>query len=143
MLELILIPILIALITQVVKLAIDGIPKNLDWQHIINGYGGMPSSHTAYVASLATLVALVDGVGSTTFAISLVLMVVVIRDAIGFRREIGKNALLTNTIAEEVFDAKAEPLNEQIGHSIAEAAVGFVVGIVLAYVLHFGWLALL
>jgi len=143
MLELIIIPIIITAVTQMMKLAIDGIPKNFTWQHLINNYGGMPSSHTAYVTSLTTLVALRDGLDSTAFAIAVVVMIVVIRDAIGFRREIGRNALLTNTIAEKVFSEKADLLNEQVGHSVAEAAVGFVLGIVLAVILHAGWMSLL
>lgn len=139
MFELIIIPIIITAVTQMMKLAIDGIPKNFTWQHLINNYGGMPSSHTAYVTSLATLVALRDGLDSTLFAISVVVMVVVIRDAIGFRREIGRNAMTTNAIATQVFGEKADLLNEQVGHSVAEATVGFVLGVVLAIILHAGW----
>jgi acid phosphatase family membrane protein YuiD len=136
MLELVLIPIAVAVITQALKLIIDGIPNNFTWQSLLNNYGGMPSSHTAYVTALTTAVWLREGLDSTAFAISLVLMIVVIRDAIGFRQEIGKNALLTNTLSQQIFGNKAEVLTEQIGHTRAEVFVGLIVGFLLTVILH-------
>jgi acid phosphatase family membrane protein YuiD len=136
MLELVLIPVAVAVITQALKLIIDGIPNNFTWQSLLNNYGGMPSSHTAYVTALTTAVWLREGLDSTAFAISLVLMVVVIRDAIGFRQEIGKNALLTNTLSQQIFGNKAESLTEQIGHTRAEVFVGLIVGFLLTVILH-------
>lgn len=136
MLELVLIPVAVAVITQALKLIIDGIPNNFTWQSLLNNYGGMPSSHTAYVTALTTAVWLREGLDSTAFAISLVLMIVVIRDAIGFRQEIGKNALLTNTLSQQIFGNKAEALTEQIGHTRAEVLVGFIVGFLLTSILH-------
>lgn len=132
MYSLIIIPILVALITQLIKLIIDGIPNNLDWQHLFSDYGGMPSSHTALVASLATMAALEEGLASAAFAISLVLMVIVVRDAVGFRREIGKNAVLTNLLAQEIFPENPEILvTERIGHKTPEVIVGFIAGVAL------------
>lgn len=143
MLELILIPILVAVITQILKLTIDGIPNNLNWQHLVNDYGGMPSSHTAFVTSLATVVGLSQGFNSATFAISVVLMIVVMRDAVGFRREIGRNAIFTNMLAKIIYkDApnqtknKIDFLNERVGHSLLEVIVGFIVGVCLSVILY-------
>lgn len=143
MLELILIPIVVALTTQIVKLTIDGIPNNLNWQHLISDYGGMPSSHTAYVVSLATVIGLSQGFNSAAFAISFVLMLIVIRDAIGFRREIGRNAVFTNMLAKIIYkDAsssikkKLEFLNERVGHSLLEVIVGFIFGTCLSIILY-------
>lgn len=140
MFELIWIPIVAALVAQVLKLITDGIPNNFNWSHIIGDYGGMPSSHTAFVTALATVIAFSSGLNSAAFAISLVLMVVVLRDAVGFRREIGRNASLTNTIAKKTF--KTLPpginyLNEQMGHSFSQVFAGFVLGIVLASFLYY------
>jgi len=143
MLELIFIPIIVALTTQIIKLTIDGIPNNLNWQHLINDYGGMPSSHTAYVVSLATVVGLSQGFNSAAFAISFVLMLIVIRDAIGFRREIGRNAVFTNMLAKIIYkDAspsikkKLDFLNERVCHSLLEVIVGFICGATLSTILY-------
>lgn len=143
MFELVLIPLAVAVLTQVLKLIIDGIPNNLNWQQLTSSYGGMPSAHTAFVASLATVIGLNQGFDSPAFAISFVLMIIVMRDAMGFRREIGRNAIFTNTLAKKIYQSantqtkrKIEFLNEQIGHSIREVAVGWVVGVGLSIVLY-------
>ena len=139
MIELILIPLAIGAVTQVIKLSIDGIPNNLNWQHLLTDYGGMPSSHTAFVASLVTAVGIHEGINSAAFAVALVFMLVVIRDAIGLRREIGKNAILTNTIAKEVFKNKKEQpilLRERVGHTMPEVIAGLLVGFSLTAVLY-------
>ncbi|MFA6593868.1 MAG: divergent PAP2 family protein [Candidatus Buchananbacteria bacterium] len=134
---LIIIPILAVLIAQVVKLSIDGINHNLNWRHMFSDYGGMPSSHMAFVAALATVIALREGVASAAFAVSFVLVIVVLRDAVGFRREIGKNAVLTNTLTKEIFPENPEVLvRERIGHTLPEAAVGIIFGVVLALILY-------
>ena len=141
MYSLIVIPILVGFLTQIIKLTIDGIPNNLNWQHIYKDYGGMPSSHTAFVASLATVIFLREGLDSAAFAVALVLSLVVIRDAVGCRREIGHNAVLTNNLAKEVFPENPEILvHERIGHNISEVIAGLMVGIGLSVL--FYWLLL-
>lgn len=142
MLLLVIIPLLVALVTQIIKLVIDGIPYNLDWQHLLSDYGGMPSSHSALAASLATIVGLTQGINSAAFAVSFILLVFVVRDAVGFRREIGYNAVLTNTIAKEIFPENPEILvRERIGHSYLEAAAGLVLGSALTFL--FYWIILI
>jgi len=133
MVELIIIPILVGIITQVIKLSIDGIPNNLNWQHLFSDYGGMPSSHTAFVTALVTSLGLKGGLNSPAFAVAVVLLLVVIKDAMGFRREIGRNAAATNVITKEVFKSKRGVglLNERIGHTPLEVLAGLVTGVVL------------
>lgn len=141
MYSLIIIPVLAGFITQILKLAFDGIPKNLDWKHIFFSYGGMPSSHTAFVSALATVVALREGLDSPAFAVALILMVLIIRDAAGLRVEMGRNAALTNQLAKEVYkgkNIKFIPLREQVGHSTLQVAAGFIIGVGLAAL--FYWL---
>ena len=62
------------------------------------GSGGMPSSHSSLVTALATCSGMVDGPGSTQFAIATVLAVVVMYDATGVRRQAGFHAMAINTI---------------------------------------------
>lgn len=135
-LEFIIVPIVVAVFVQALKLAIDGVPHNLNFQHIVNDYGGMPSSHASFVASLATLVAIRTGINSVEFAISFALAAVVIRDAVGFRREIGKNAALTNAIGKAVFKTKKfNTLREQMGHTWTQISAGALLGIGLTFII--------
>ncbi len=137
MYSLIIIPILVAIVTQIIKLITDRVPNNLNWQHLFNDYGGMPSSHTALVSSLALMAGLIYGFDSGYFAIAFIFMLVVIRDAVGFRREIGKNAILTNMIAQEIWPENPEVLlQERIGHTRNEVIVGLIVGVILTIIFY-------
>jgi len=94
------------------------------------GSGGMPSSHSALVCSLSTVVALNEGIGSSNFAISVVLAAVVMYDAAGVRRAAGKQAKVLNQILESNGDINIqEKLIELLGHTPKEVFVGAIVGI--------------
>ncbi len=97
------------------------------------GSGGMPSSHSALVCSLATVIAMRDGINSSMFAISLMFAAVVMYDAAGIRRAAGKQARVLNQIIENEGDINIqEKLIELLGHTPKEVFVGAVVGIVLS-----------
>lgn len=131
--QLFLIPILAALIAQGLKLALDGIRGNFDFKHLISEYGGMPSSHTAFVISLTTMMALKEGIASSAFAISLIMALIVIRDAIGFRRTLGRQSKTLNHIVRELSEEKKREhlpkLPEEIGHNPLEVLVGGLLGL--------------
>ncbi|MDO8581696.1 MAG: divergent PAP2 family protein [bacterium] len=131
--QLFIIPIIAALIAQGLKLALDGIKGNFDFMHLISEYGGMPSSHTAFVISLATMIALKEGMASSAFAISLIMALIVIRDAIGFRRTLGKQSKTLNYIVRELSEEKKREhlpkLPEEIGHNPLEVFVGGLLGL--------------
>ena len=71
--------------------------KKLDWHRFL-GSGGMPSSHTASVISVTILLGSNNGFDSALFAIALVFSVVVMYDAMGVRRETGKQGKVINEI---------------------------------------------
>lgn len=101
------------------------------------GSGGMPSSHSALVCSLATVVALTEGVASNNFAISVVLAAVVMYDAAGVRRAAGKQARVLNQIIENEGDINvSEKLIELLGHTPKEVFVGAIVGVLLSILLY-------
>jgi len=138
MYELILVPLIAGLGAQMLKLLTDGIPNNFTLEHLVRDYGGMPSSHTAFVAALATMVGLREGFDSAVFAVALLVFIVVVRDAVGFRREIGRNATLTNTIGKAVLkNKKINWLPERIGHTVPQVFVGFLFGSGIAVILFF------
>ena len=79
---------------QLFKLIYDlVITKKFNFKRIL-GAGGMPSSHSAVVTSLATLVGKYEGVNTPLFAVTLIIAFVVMYDACGVRRAAGKQAEL-------------------------------------------------
>ena len=101
------------------------------------GSGGMPSSHSALVCSLATVVALSEGIGSNNFGISVVLASVVMYDAAGVRRAAGKQARVLNQIIESKGNINVqEKLVELLGHTPKEVFVGAIVGVFLSTILY-------
>ena len=98
----------------------------------IFGAGGMPSSHTACITSLATSIGIVEGFGSTTFALAAVFSFIVMYDAAGVRRAAGKQARVLNKIIESEWDINVqEKLVELLGHTPVEVFVGLIVGILM------------
>lgn len=98
----------------------------------ILGAGGMPSSHSAVVVGLATLIGKDVGVGSPMFALSLVLAFVVMYDAAGVRRAAGKQAKLLNKLIETPGLSTGEvqeKLVEVLGHTPLQVIVGALIGL--------------
>lgn len=117
--------------------------KKFTFTEFFFGTGGMPSSHTAAVCGVATAAAVRCGFASAEFAISAVLAMIVMRDAMGMRREVGKHAKALNQIFEEIAKAKNDPaltqkaLGELVGHTPLQVFAGVFVGIGSSLLLSF------
>lgn len=109
--------------------------------------GGMPSSHTATVISLATALGLfqyhdLKGQFDYSFAVALVFAAVVIHDAMGVRLEASKHAqILNKMVADETVEVKKElgfgkknVLKELLGHKPFEVFMGFLYGVIVAII---------
>ncbi len=103
--------------------------------HRLVGTGGMPSSHSAFVTSLATSAANHYGLDSPIFAISVVLAFVVMYDAAGVRRAAGEQAKIINYMmehwAETTPDRFQKELKELLGHTPVEVFAGALLGILV------------
>lgn len=100
--------------------------------------GGMPSSHSALVTSLATATGRVTGIESAAFAISLVLAAIVMYDAAGVRRAVSIQARILNQMIDEAFEGKPfaeKRLRELIGHTPIQVIVGGLLGIGVALII--------
>jgi uncharacterized protein len=111
--------------------------------------GGMPSSHSAGVSSLATFIALKRGVPTIDFALSTIFGLIVMYDAQGIRRQAGELTIKVNEIDEQVerlagqedhhyHDKKERKLKEALGHQPQEVVGGAIFGMItgtLAYLL--------
>ncbi len=111
--------------------------KKVNFRRFI-GAGGMPSTHSALVASLTTAVGIETGWNSATTAIAIIVAMVVMYDAAGVRRAAGRQAATLNKIADEMFkdgEFHQERLIELLGHTPVEVIAGAALGIVMAVIL--------
>ena len=126
------------LLAQVIKIII-GVKKerrfNFRW---IYEPGGMPSAHTATVAALSTAVGLRFGFDTGLFAVTLIFAVMIMFDAGGFRRMVGRQATILNKIIDDIYAKKKveeKKVRELLGHTPVQVIAGATLGILVALVL--------
>jgi len=106
----------------------------LNWHRTLEP-GGMPSSHAASAATLLLMVGYQTGFNSLLFTVCLYIAFVVMYDAAGVRRAVGKQAILLNKIVESRAMKKrtgGEHLRELLGHTPVEVIAGALIGIAWA-----------
>ncbi len=91
--------------------------------------GGMPSAHSAVVAGLAASVYFLEGI-STAFLVSLILAVIVIRDAMGVR-------MVVEELSKKVDALSSHPMHRRVGHTPMQVTVGVIIGILVAAFVHY------
>ena len=130
------------LIAQIIKVPLEYFrTKKWDWSLLLRA-GGMPSSHSALVASLAHAIGVFVGFGTPLFALAFVIAMIVVYDATGIRRQAGKHAEIINKMIMDLATGhplKEEQLREVLGHTPLEALAGTILGVITA---HIGWLIL-
>ena len=106
------------------------------------GSGGMPSSHSSTVCALATASCIAFSASSFEFAVSAILAIIVMYDAMGVRRETGIQAKLLNDMIK-VFEDMGRPeisahdkLKEFVGHTPLQVLMGALLGILVAIVFY-------
>ena len=115
-------------VAQLIKIIIDlYTTKKIDLNLIMSS-GGMPSSHSSFVTSLAISTGIIYGFNSVYFSITFCLAIVVMYDAAGVRRAAGNNLLDRLDIQVD------ERLKELLGHSPVEVTAGAILGIVIAVI---------
>ena len=132
------IPFLLWFGIQLFKLIYDLITtKKFNFKRIM-GAGGMPSSHSAVVVGLATLIGKYEGVDSAIFGLAFIVAFVVMYDACGVRRAAGKQAALLNKLVETpglTGVQVSEKLVEVLGHTPVQVLVGALIGIVAGLII--------
>ena len=133
------------IIAQVLKVIINAIMnKKFDLDRLV-GDGGMPSGHSATVTALAVMSGLSKGFDSTEFAIAMIFAIVVMHDALGVRRETGKQAVSIIKIADLLNDffyeqdehIKTDKLKVLVGHTPLQVVCGSLLGAAGAIIYHF------
>lgn len=101
------------------------------------GYGGMPSNHSAIVSSMAALIGLREGIDNAAFGVALTLALIVMMDANGLRRQVGKHAERINRAVP--LRAAERPLRERMGHTRLEIMAGILTGLLVAWAVNVLW----
>ncbi len=104
---------------------------NLEWLFTT---GGMPSSHSASVMCLSTMVGIRKGFDSLIFAVVLYFSLIIMYDAAGLRRAAGEQAKIINTLIKEIGKGKViehKSLKELLGHTPIEVLTGATLGIII------------
>ena len=135
-------PFIAWMFAQSIKYSIDGKASSLRGNlRYMYRAGGMPSTHSAIVSSVVTVVGFREGVNSAIFGVSLLFAAIVIYDAMNVRYSVGQQGeILKKLIAHDKSLAKeAKSLYVVHGHTlpqtVAGVAIGFLVGL-LVYLLH-------
>ena len=124
---------------QTIKIIIGVIrEKRFNFRWLVTT-GGMPSTHSAAVAALATVVGVHYGFGSVIFAITCTFTLITMFDAAGVRRNVGKQASLLNQMMDDIYETGEVPekrLKELLGHTPVEVFAGATVGVIVAVLMY-------
>lgn len=105
------------------------------------GDGGMPSAHSATVCALVIATGRSEGIHSAVFAVACVMAIITMHDAMGVRRETGRQAVVLNRMIEQWIDVteKNSPflqnmhLKEMVGHTPLQVLAGMAVGVAVGF----------
>jgi acid phosphatase family membrane protein YuiD len=130
-------PLLTWLVVGPIKFLINS-ARQRRWAFNLVGNGGFPSNHSATVTSMATLIALREGIGHPAFGVAVTLCFIVMIDANSLRQHVGRQAAAINRLGAAASDAGHRPLRERMGHTLVEIGGGIVTGILMGnLVYHF------
>lgn len=119
-------------LAQSIKLLVELVRnRRLDIRYMASP-GGMPSSHSALVTSLATAIGREEGLGSPIFAAAAIFASIVMYDAAGVRQSVSIQARILNRMLDEIFTQHAfseRRLRELLGHTPLEVFAGFILGL--------------
>ena len=127
------------LVAQVLKTIIYvAVNKTFNPERLL-GDGGMPSSHSATVMAMVTSTAFYFGPDTFEFAVTAILALIVMHDAMGVRRETGKQAKVINNMMDWFVQMDSdispeEKLKEFVGHSPTQVFFGALLGIIVGFV---------
>ena len=129
-------PLISGITAQILKFFFSS--YKFSWKNLI-AYSGMPSGHSAIVVSLAMITGLIEGWHSPLFAITAILAVLIIRDALGLRKYLGQHGKILNVLVKDlkndkVLDEKYPHLIEKIGHTPMQVLAGALIGVVISLI---------
>jgi uncharacterized protein len=125
-------PVLTWLVVGPIKFLINS-ARQRRWAFNLVGNGGFPSNHSATVTSMATLIALREGIGHPAFGVAVTLCFIVMIDANSLRQHVGRQAAAINRLADG--RAAHTVLRERMGHTLVEIGGGICTGVAMGFAL--------
>lgn len=126
-------PVLTWMVVGPIKFLISSV-RYRRWAFDLVGNGGFPSNHSAVVSSMATLIALREGMGHPAFGVAVTLAFIVMIDANSLRQHVGRHAVTLNRLNEGKQDYVI--LRERMGHTRFEIAGGILTGIGMGFLIY-------
>jgi len=126
-------PVLTWMVVGPIKFFISSV-RYRRWAFDLVGNGGFPSNHSAVVSSMATLIALREGMGHPAFGVAVTLAFIVMIDANSLRQHVGRHAVTLNRLNEGKEDYVI--LRERMGHTRVEIAGGILTGIGMGFLIY-------
>ena len=135
----IIIPLIAVAICQTIKFIIESLMnKKVSISRLLDGAGGIPSSHSTVTSCLTTIIGLNQGFDSPIFALSTIFCLVVMYDAAGIRYETEKQAKIINKLTKKVklenLTGELKELSEEVGHKPIEVLCGLILGILVGII---------
>jgi acid phosphatase family membrane protein YuiD len=124
-------PFLTWLVVGPIKFLINS-ARQRRWAFNLVGNGGFPSNHSSVVTSMATLIALREGIDHPAFGVAVTLAFIVMIDANSLRQHVGRQAAAINRLGLET--AGHIVLRERMGHTLVEICGGIATGIGMGFV---------
>lgn len=97
--------------------------------------GGMPSGHTASFTAVTMIIGYISGFNSIIFALAVCNTLIIVYDATNVRYSVGEHGKILNKLINErnkEEGSKLKKLRVVEGHTVAETAMGFLLGISIA-----------
>lgn len=124
-------------ICQVFKVIFYSIKnKKIEWHFFILP-GGMPSTHSAFVTSLAFSIGFLYGFNTDIFAVSFVFAGIIVHDSFRLRGTVGIHSRILKSISHLIPEPKKEKIPLLVGHTFPEIVAGVIIGIIFAFLLKF------
>lgn len=121
---------LAALFPQIIKIITESIKSKQFRLSYFFLDGGMPSSHSSFVAALTMGMIMTQGLTNMLTLLALAFSSIVIRDSCGIRLEVGKQKKILEKLDPK--DARKENLKRE-GHTILQVFAGILFGAIIMY----------
>lgn len=145
--QILIISIFSMLLCQLLKFMISSIRmKKPQWRLLIST-GGFPSSHSSLCVAMCITLGMfqwhdLDGKLDWSFAVAVIISVIVVHDAMGVRLEASKHAKILNNLAADMSEeekkelgyGKKGKLKEMLGHKGLEVVGGVILGIIVGLI---------
>ncbi|MCU0667087.1 MAG: divergent PAP2 family protein [Patescibacteria group bacterium] len=121
------------ILAQTIKLILTLRKDGISWGDSLQS-GGMPSSHTAFMVSISTIIGINFGFTSALFALAISVTAIIIYDALGVRRTTGEQTDAIRKLSKKI-NIKVDLTNDARGHNPLEIMGGVAVGLFVGTVL--------